>query len=112
MGKATRRGYSGLTVNEVTPDPMEKRGTSWPFALSVLALLLSLIFAELLLPGLDIYEGHRLFCYSALLAIFTVRWRIAVVHCEQGSSWKYYLGLILVAPLIADRFVYWATTRS
>jgi hypothetical protein len=99
-------------MNEAAASHPEVQRTSWPFSDMAMALLVSLIFAGLLLPSLDLYDGHRLLLYSALVAIFIIRWRIAVVRHEQGRGWRFYFGFIFVAPLIAERFVHWATPHS
>ena len=73
-----------------------------------MAPLVSLLFAGLLLPGLDTSDGYRLLLYGVFVAIFLIRWRIAVVRREQGYSWRIYIGFIVVAPLVAERFVHLA----
>ena len=74
--------------------------TSWPFRVMSGALLLSVFLSAFVLPAPEGLEIFRDLLFVAFVAVFLVRWRLAVVRHEQGWVWSLYLILILLAPLI------------
>jgi hypothetical protein len=74
--------------------------TSWPFRVMSGALLISVILSAFVLPSPAGLELCRDLLYAAFVAVFLIRWRLAVVRREQNRSWSLYFALILLAPLI------------
>jgi hypothetical protein len=83
-----------------TTDSIDAIKTSWPFRIMSGALLVSLFCSAFVLPAPDGLELIRDLLYAAFVAIFLIRWRLAVLRHEQNRTWFLYLILVLVAPLI------------
>ena len=64
------------------------------------ALVLSIFGSAFVLPPPEGLELVRDFLYAAFIAVFLIRWRLAVLRREQSRSWLLYLILIILAPLI------------
>jgi len=83
-----------------TTSSTDAEKTSWPFRVMSGALLLSVFFSAFILPSPEGLELFRDLLYAAFVAVFLIRWRLAVVRREQNRSWSLYFILILLAPLI------------
>jgi hypothetical protein len=83
-----------------TASSLDTGKTSWPFRVMTGGLLLSIVCSAFVLPPPEGLELVRDLLYAAFVAVFLIRWRLAVVRHEQGRSWSLYFVLILVAPLI------------
>jgi len=80
--------------------PNENARTSWPFRNMACALSFSIILSAFVLPAPEGLEVFRDLLYVALVILFLVRWRLAVVNRERNRAWYFYFALILAAPLI------------
>jgi len=87
-----------ITSSDSAPSGPEK--TTWPFRIMAGALLLSIFLSAFVLPSPEGLELVRDLIYVAIVAVFIIRWRLAVVRHEQSRSWSLYFTLILLAPLI------------
>ena len=90
--------FSPTISSESEPGVPEK--TTWPFRVMSSALLVSLFLSAFVLPAPEGLELVRDLIYVAIVAVFIIRWRLAVVRHEQSRSWPLYFTLILLAPLI------------
>jgi len=83
-----------------TTESTEAEKTSWPFRVMSGALVVSLFLSAFVLPTPEGLELVRDLLYVAFVALFLIRWRLAILRHEHSRSWLLYLVLILVAPLI------------
>lgn len=79
---------------------LEESKTSWPARNLTCALAVSLLLSAFVLPAPQGLEVVRDLLYLGLVAVFLVRWRLAVVHREQNRAWFFYILLIIAAPFI------------
>jgi hypothetical protein len=83
-----------------TTTSSDSEKTTWPFRIMSGALLLSVFLSAFVLPSPEGLEFFRDLIYAVCVAVFIIRWRLAVVRHEQSRSWSLYFILILLAPLI------------
>jgi undecaprenyl pyrophosphate phosphatase UppP len=88
------------TTTDTTTDATDVAKTSWPFPAMAGALLLSFFSSAFVLPSPEGLETVRDLFYAAVVCLFLIRWRLAVVRHEQNRGWFLYFILILLAPLI------------